>query len=936
MNNLKRVLSLGLVGAMLSGMMIMGAGAATYTDVDDIENIEAVEVMGSLNIINGKDDGTFSPEESVTRSQMAKMIAVAMNGGKEPNFGVKANPTFTDTKGHWAETFIEYCYDMKIINGRGDGTFDPDGNVTGVEAAKMVLSALGYEATAYQLTGAEWDSNVNKNATQVCKPSLYDTLENVVMSQPINRDTAAQIIWNGLQNKTVTVNPDTVVSSGEVTNRYNNDGPQFLEVHYGATIGFGILSGNDKTDTGLNKGHIKLTSFILDDADESVAANYSTVNFPWDTDLSLIGEKVKVIFKDGKQGTKNKPDKNDTIYGVFNANETEVVTGKMSDVKNVESTDRVINIGGTEYDLATSVSVIFNYASDRTTPYNVNVDAQGNFTTDPSKNQTATKESDGSWTQSKLTQALKKTRGDTIKAVMNDDNKVNRIYVTESVLSYVTAVSSDKVTINGIGTLKKADHDIYDGIAKDDMVTVTTLYKSTPTNDDAYNIVAKAEVVTGEIDKFKNTDSDKNETITVDGTVYKVYNKADFTVKNGSKFLDAVASSNIGKEVELYMVNGYVAAAKLISDDASNYSVITAISTTSAGVGDIFDSLRVQVQGADGTKTKLELDGDSKLLDGSKVKDATASTAATITKPAAKYGLHVGDIVTYDMNKDGTATIYVKGEAVKGTDVGAYSKDTKSVTVDGHTYVSAADCVLFVHDTDADKDRVYTLRNMGKITNGSVASVAVKDGKAVAAFLTLPGTPSGAASTKVFGMVSGKNGTVKIDGSYYRQFTISVNGEEYVVNQRESKWLENPVLAVGNIVGFEPTSDGLYENTNDFKAVVDGTVQDSQTPVAVWVKEYDPSEGIITVFTGQDSTTVNGTTTYKGTGAKTYAVDDDVKMYYVDTDGDTAMEAGSVSTMNTMTGYKSAYLVLETTGDQQKVVAIIAEVSGEADVEERN
>ena len=52
-------------------------------------------------------------------------------------------------------------------------------------------------------------------------------------------------------------------------------------------------------------------------------------------------------------------------------------------------------------------------------------------------------------------------------------------------------------------------------------------------------------------------------------------------------------------------------------------------------------------------------------------------------------------------------------------------------------------------------------------------------------------------------------------------------------------------------------------------------------------------------------------------------------MYYVDTDNDTAMEAGTVSVMNAMTGYKSAFLIID---GNDNVVAIIAEVSGEADV----
>lgn len=927
MNNLKRVLSLGLVGAMLSGMMIMGASAATnYTDAEDIVNVEAVEVMGALNIINGKDDGSFSPEENVTRSQMAKMIAVAMNGGKEPNFGVKTTPTFTDVKGHWAETFIEYCYDMKIINGRGDGTFDPDGNVTGVEAAKMVLSALGYEATAYQLTGPNWDSNVNRNATQVCDPSLYETVENTVMSQPITRDVAAQIIWNGMQNKTIEVNPDTAVSTGEVTNKYSKSNRNFLDVHYGAKIGYGWLTGNDKTESGLAEGHIQVSKFYLDTwTADQIASATRAANFPYDTDLSLIGEKVKVIFKDGKQGTTNYPDKNDTIYGVFNANETEVVNVTMADVGAVEGDDQVVKLDGTKYDLADTVKVTFNFANDdaRTKEYKASVSGDLKGTADGK-------------TESALTQALKQTNGNTIKAVMNDDSKIDKIYVVETKLEFVTAVSSDKVTITNVGTIKKADNDVYDGIAKDDVVTVTTLYKKSATDDGAFNTVEEAEIITGEMTRYKdNTAHDNCESVTVDGTVYKVKDKSNnLPTNNSSKFVADLADDDlIGKEFELYLVNGFVGAAKQISEDASNYSVVLAVRKNTT-VSDVFDDLKLQVMAADGTKTIISVADDSTKLDG---------TALDATNPDKDFDR--GDIITYTVNKDGTATVSIKGKVTSGTDLATYSKSTKSVKVAGVTqaYVTAADCVLFVDREDKANTtddygfvtvdyKAYTIRNLGDIDHSANYTMVLdKDNKVVAVSMRTA-TPAGAGSTRVYGMVTGFNGTIRQDGTSYRQYTISVNGEEYVVNQKTTAYNQagGNKMAAGKIVSFEPTSDGIYEGANDFTVITDNVAVGGSTAKAVWVKEYVAEDGIISIFTGRTSNTVNGTTTYTGTGSFTYAVDDDVKMYYVDTDNDTAMEAGTVSVMNAMTGYKSAILIID---GNKNVVAIIAEVSGEADVE---
>ena len=107
MNNLKRVLSMGLTGAMLAGMMVVGASAADFKDADEIEHTDAVNTLVALNVINGKDDGSYDPDGIVTRAEMAKLITVALNGGKDPIIGTKANPTYTDIDGHWAESYIE-------------------------------------------------------------------------------------------------------------------------------------------------------------------------------------------------------------------------------------------------------------------------------------------------------------------------------------------------------------------------------------------------------------------------------------------------------------------------------------------------------------------------------------------------------------------------------------------------------------------------------------------------------------------------------------------------------------------------------------------------------------------------------------------------------------------------------------------------------------
>ena len=104
-----------------------------------------------------------------------------------------------------------------------------------------------------------------------------------------------------------------------------------------------------------------------------------------------------------------------------------------------------------------------------------------------------------------------------------------KAYVVESKLARVTAVNTDKVSINNrVGQLKKEDNDIYSDVKKDDIVVVTTLYNATATDSAAYSIVKKAETVEGKITGYNGTKK-----VTVDGKTYKI---ADETL---SKTIDS-------------------------------------------------------------------------------------------------------------------------------------------------------------------------------------------------------------------------------------------------------------------------------------------------------------------------------------------------------------------------------------------------------------
>ena len=107
MRNLKRALSLALASVMLLGMMVVGSSAA-FADADEIVNTEAVEIAAGLGLFAGS-DGKFNPEGTVTRAQMAAVIAKMYYGSDLNADTYKGSNQFSDTasfEGGWAEGYI--------------------------------------------------------------------------------------------------------------------------------------------------------------------------------------------------------------------------------------------------------------------------------------------------------------------------------------------------------------------------------------------------------------------------------------------------------------------------------------------------------------------------------------------------------------------------------------------------------------------------------------------------------------------------------------------------------------------------------------------------------------------------------------------------------------------------------------------------------------
>ena len=132
-----------------------------YVDVDAEDWFNnAISTLTTGGVVEGKPGNRFDPDASITRAEFAT-IAVRFFGGS-----YEGEDLFTDISGHWANNYINRAAVLGLINGRGDGTFDPDAPITRAEAMAIVNRTLGRKPVADMLLDdmITWPDNQDESA----------------------------------------------------------------------------------------------------------------------------------------------------------------------------------------------------------------------------------------------------------------------------------------------------------------------------------------------------------------------------------------------------------------------------------------------------------------------------------------------------------------------------------------------------------------------------------------------------------------------------------------------------------------------------------------------------------------------------------------------------------------------------------------------------
>lgn len=139
---------------------------AQENDFSDVAETDwfnnAVSTLANAQLINGYPDGSYRPNANITRAEFA---TIAIRFFLDEDVEIEEN-NLSDVKGHWAEANINLAYALELINGYPDGTFRPDQKITRAEAMAIVNRVLKRAPEKDHLLKdmIEWPDNLNTAA----------------------------------------------------------------------------------------------------------------------------------------------------------------------------------------------------------------------------------------------------------------------------------------------------------------------------------------------------------------------------------------------------------------------------------------------------------------------------------------------------------------------------------------------------------------------------------------------------------------------------------------------------------------------------------------------------------------------------------------------------------------------------------------------------
>ena len=567
MRNLKRALSLAVASVMLLGMMVVGTGAS-YDDVTSEHNQEAIEVLQTVGIMTGDNEGNFNPDEYVTRNEMAVIMCnlldyrVASYAGTTP---------FTDVP-DWAEPYVAACYANGITGGTSDTTYSGDDSVTTVQAALMLMKALGY----FQYSS---DFKSGWEVATIAQGNRIDLFEDVDSEarEALTRSGVAQLVLNTLESGMVEPDDDTI--------KVDADG---VSVEVGSVNYSYVTSQRDyakaiSTLRGVSATSISTQGYIVELGEKLYDGSLKKTE---DITDAFGRPAVRWVYNVNEIGTYA-----DEPIATYTAKVSKGDLWSLIGKSNVDLLDATPdNIGSTAEPIYANELKVF--ADGREI-------ADGDIDKDEYFINNSSAAAGGAVVGSTTTSYNGKAGKGVLTEVYQDsDNNVTIAFINTYLLQANGDYSENRGTLavssvtypGSVTTLYDEDFDL-SSFQDEDYILVT----ASTTNGTTYTVesVAKADVVTGMVDAYSQTNN-----VTIDGTKYEYAEKIEAT---DSKPMEYTVGADATVVLDEY---GYV----LYVDDAAlsvgQYVYINDV-VSSTGFSKDY---RADAYFADGTNATIEID----------------------------------------------------------------------------------------------------------------------------------------------------------------------------------------------------------------------------------------------------------------------------------------------------------------------------------------
>ena len=771
----------------------MFAGAA-FTDSADIKvDTEVVDTLVSLGVVNGYDDGSFKPNGTVTRAEMAKMIYVLRTGNSDASAYNDDKTSFTDIGSHWARGYIKYCQSLGIIAGKSNTIFAPNASVTAQEAAKMLLVTLGYNAEKAGLTGAGWAAKTNALADEA---GLLEDV-NTSFTAACPRQYAAQLIYNAIDAKTV------VLRDGEYTDEtaMGVANKTIGEKYMGLKKTVGTLSSFSKT-SGKDTYEMSLTDINENDSSTKYETSFTKVEKDY---ASLKYKTVKVLYK-----------AKDDVYGVFATDDNTSTTGVLADLK--MDSDKKVKLDGTKYDLASTTTVYVD---------GVKVTTDGEKTI----KDWVTKYGDGG--SNKFAKPyLKGTKVELLATDGSSDYSI--LNVTTYEIGKVSYVGSDYINVTtkgGVATqsVKRSNDDFNypSDIKKDDYVVVT----KSGNYADKKGLIEKATIVEGKVQSTKGD------------------NKVQINDNWYTMASDDVTAPKLNARVMLVVVNDYAYYVDTVTVGTDDIALLVDAGANSG----VSSKKEARLIFADGTDKIVEI---KKYWEDNSTKGEVIQAGTDYLKTPILVTYDVSkDVYTLTkVDADDTAGydtyVTVTGDSVKvdGSVTGtiASSDDAKNLS---KLYFESTGIVFVRYDAGVDNDdpsfKVVTGKtasNYDKSLKGALA-VANKSSNtyyAQVAMIDFGTAKTGGSSDDNYLVALDDSYTSKIDGTTYTMVKAWNGSEEKVYKSEDSV-----TLSAGDV--FKYTEDGE-------DAI---SIEELKSQKSAYVSAYDEGTGDITLMDSSKNEILN-------------------------------------------------------------------------------